>query len=299
VSPSASAVPSLDEALRGPGSANVGKILFSSTHASPGSYRLYTVNPDGTGLTPFSDVTTADELDPVWSPDFRRIAFTRRRTDGDVAIFVMNEDGTRSEFIHSGRRPRWSPNGRHLVFGADDKTGNLEIFVSRPKSSAISGVSDALTDTPEYELDPTWSPDGSRIAFVRYDGDAEIWVMNADGTGAERIASCTNDGAFCGSLSWSPVPGDERIAYAMSGGVNELRIVDATTKAVTTVLTESRPTALAPSWAPDASRIAFFSHRDAALESDNGDIYTVKPDGTDIQRVTQLRAPLGQPGWSR
>lgn len=294
-------ITSLEEARRGPGAANVGKILFSSTHTTPTSFRLFTVNPDGTDLRPLlHDFTAGEELDAVWSPDFRKIAFTLNRDGGTREdVVVMNDDGSHFDFIRSGRRPRWSPDGRRLVFAGVDNTGNLELFVSRPRAPALSGVIEAFTDTPEFELDPTWSPDGSRIAFVRYDGNGEIWVMNADGTGAERIVSCTNDNGMCASLTWSPVPGDNRVAYAMSGGVNELRIVDVATKVVTTVLTESRPTMLAPAWAPDGSRIAFFSHRDAAPGTENGDIYTVNPDGTDIQRVTQLSARLGRPGWSR
>jgi hypothetical protein len=63
-----------------------------------------------------------------------------------------------------------------------------------------------LTNDPASDISPAWSPDGSKIAFVSYrDGNAEIYVMNADGSDETRI---TNDPGFQGQPSWQPiVPG--------------------------------------------------------------------------------------------
>ena len=90
---------------------------------------------------------------PVWSPDWRRVAFVRERgvyrTHRDWVerysdIYVMNADG-------SGRR--------------------------------------RLTRSPQNDGDPVWSPDGRRLAFVRVRGGrSDIYVVNADGSGLRRLA---------------------------------------------------------------------------------------------------------------
>ncbi len=57
-----------------------------------------------------------------------------------------------------------------------------------------------LTDDPAWDDDPTWSPDGTRIAFVsNRDGDSEIYVMNAGGSGLVKL---TNNSAYDGQPDW-------------------------------------------------------------------------------------------------
>jgi Tol biopolymer transport system component len=52
---------------------------------------------------------------------------------------------------------------------------------------------------------PAWSPDGTRIAFEsERDGNLEIYVMNADGSGVTRL---TNDPASDSTPAWSPFTG--------------------------------------------------------------------------------------------
>ena len=64
-----------------------------------------------------------------------------------------------------------------------------------------------LTDTPEIELFPAWSPDGERLAFVRLTdaSSGDLWVIDADPTAAERNLRQLTDGpALEGAPAWSP-----------------------------------------------------------------------------------------------
>ena len=66
-----------------------------------------------------------------------------------------------------------------------------------------------LTHSPAFEFDPSWSPDGTRIAYRSDRGDeSEIWMMNADGTGQRRLTAGL-------SPAWSP--DGSSIAYASPG----------------------------------------------------------------------------------
>src|SRR2546426_10617675 len=91
--------------------------------------------------------------------------------------------------------------------------GNIEIFTV----DVADGRLTRLTNSPGDDRDPTWSPDGSQIAFssVR-DGNTEIYVMRADGTGLRRV---TNDPAEDVSPAWSP----DGSTIAFASGVGEDR----------------------------------------------------------------------------
>jgi len=81
-----------------------------------------------------------------------------------------------------------------------------------------------LTDNVSSDGSPSWSPDGTKIAFCSTkDGNAEIYVMNADGTGAIRL---TNNPAWEDSPSWSP--DGTRIAFDSSrDGNTEIYVMNA------------------------------------------------------------------------
>ena len=147
-------------------------------------------NGDATNLTSHA----ADDWQPAWSPDGRRIVFGSDRA-GLAEIYVMNADGSGVTRLtnNSGddRLPAWSPDGARIAF-ASNRGRNDEIYVMNADGSGVR----RLTNNG---YDPSWSPDGRRIAFMSdRDGDWEIYVMNADGSGVGHL---TNDGY---DPSWSP-----------------------------------------------------------------------------------------------
>ncbi len=122
------------------------------------------MNADGTDPV---EITHGDNSasDAAWSPDGRRIAFTRCSA-GSCDIYVMNADGGGEERLTHGERPgeqdpTWSPDGRRIAFA--DIGG---IFVMNADGQDWTSV----TDGPADDSNPDWSPVGPQIAFDQLAG---------------------------------------------------------------------------------------------------------------------------------
>ena len=139
-----------------------------------------------------------------------QIAFAARQ-GGDWEIFVAAADGSRlrqlTRNLLDDSAPVWSPDGTRIVFRSD-RAGNAEIFTVAPDGGGLR----RLTRNNVPDTRPSWAPDGERIVFQRFVAGgsgldprtAEIYVMNADGTGARRLTRNQVDDL---NPSWSPTGG--------------------------------------------------------------------------------------------
>ncbi|HYV10221.1 MAG TPA: S8 family serine peptidase [Pyrinomonadaceae bacterium] len=156
--------------------------------------RICVRNADGTGFAVLSN-TLADDFGPAWSPDARQIAFTSSVPGFGNVLTIMNADGTgRSPLLlfSGAANPDWSPDGFFLVF---ENANSIWVYSRIPQTSRFltSGTGDSR---------PRFSPDGSKIVFQSIrDGQAEIYVMNEDGTQQTRL---TNNPAADTAPAWSP-----------------------------------------------------------------------------------------------
>ena len=157
----------------------------------------------------------------------------------------------------------------------------------------LAGNRTRVTSTTTDESSPAWSPDGSRIAFARYEGDSDLFIANADGSNEVRLM---NSLGMEESPAWSP--DGREIVYVGSSECQRdtscfgfLVIIDVATRIGRPV-----PGAVGyrPTWSPDGELIAFVGRACSTCPSN---IYTVRPDGSDL---TQLAAPGGgvDPTWS-
>ena len=145
---------------------------------------------------------------------------------------------------------------------------------------------------------PHWSPDGRRIAFSsRRDGNNEIYVMNADGSGQTRL---TDHEAYDVYPHWSP--DGRRIGFISrgrtSGENNHIYVMNADGSGVTRLMdTQSGSYMPFISWSPDGQRIAS-SSSGSGSSSDSGEIYVMNADGSGATRLTYNDARDWGPRWS-
>jgi Tol biopolymer transport system component len=275
-------LPSVAQATTAP--AGPARIAFVSTR--DGNEEIYSMNPDGSGVTRLTSSSGAD-LGPVWSPDGRRIAFESYR-DGNSEIYVINADGSGLTRLANhpadDSNPTWSPDGQRIAF-ASMRDGNNEIYVMKADGSGVT----RLTNNSAIDYEPSWSPDGTRIAFMsRRDGNNEIYTMNTDGSGQTRL---TNNNADDWDPTWSP--DGRRIAFVTyRGGNNEIFVMNADGSGQAN-LTNSAANDRWPSWSPDGTHIVFTSY-----SGGNDEIFAMNADGTGQTNLTNYPATDQEPSWS-
>ena len=288
--------------------------IFFSCASSPGFMCSYDSDDIGPRHVTATWETASVQMAPQWSPNGLQIVFTARPpgeyfldtripggvwprgiwsvgTDGSGLRTVLDEPKLQYVYDHS---PRISQDGSHMVYsttrnGITDKTQsavrNYEVETSRLDGSERR----QLTDSNFQDVSPTWSPDGTLIAFAKVypasfgrDTESGIYVVNADGSGLSQVfpffvtapygktdTYSYRRQIYRGGLEWSP--NGEFVAFA-SHSLHERQDIlyvvkaDGSEHKVLYLTLPNRQRFVHRveqflSWSPDGNSIAFMTNR--------------------------------------
>ncbi len=245
-----------------------GEIVFASARSGNGD--LYVIS-EGASPRPLI-ATLAPEGGPRFDASRGRVVY--QRFESDTATLRSGNTDLFSA-VGADSPPAWSQD--RIAYSAR-RNGREDIFIARPDGSDKY----ALTADDAPDRYPTWSPDGSRIAFARrFDDGWDIAIFDLREPEAP-LMRLTNRATYIGHLAWSP--DGSRLAFDtfFEDGNAEIAVMETASGDITRLTTREGPD-LAPSWSLDGSVIAFA----ADLGDDGGwDVWRIELETGELMRLT-------------
>jgi Tol biopolymer transport system component len=272
-----------------------GKIAFTDNTGD-----IIVMDPDGTDQVNLTDTPEWEE-DAAWSPDGKRIAFTRYEGgEGNGRIYIMDADGSNvvpvtSNPDSSEYSPQWSRDGRRILFTSlTEGTGNDIAIINTDGTGRQDLTSDEKSDSG-----PIWSPIGHRIAFTsnRSGNCCHVYLMNPDGT---NIIPLVDTGNYESPTDWT-VQGDRLLIYVYDGENANIFVYSPGAGGDPTPLTDTIGRNSSARFSPDGEFIVFASNRDDPDPANCGpcyqQIYTMTSLGAAVTPITDLPGENYEPDW--
>lgn len=207
------------------------------------------------------------------------IAF-QAETDDGIQIFTVRSNGKQlHQITHvdgDAAHPDWSPDGRRIAFDVNE----CSVSVMDADGSNASVIA---SDPDLCQTDPSFTPDGSRLVYERYDPALDLdqlWSMKPDGSDKRLVTSSggadANVSPDGGKISFKGHPYGALVVENINGGglVQVSPSVSVTYK---------------HDWAPDGQHLVVSDNSDPGPE-DSVNIVTVRPDGTEWDYLTHYPA---------
>jgi TolB protein len=249
----------------------------------------------------------------TWSPDGKRVVFWRTVTGAAPPVRKMFSRNPNYELSLVGLLPAFSPSGKQFVTNnfplPADKPAISTLRVTTPETGRVDVV---YQDKSLNVLAGGWSPAGDKLIFSigkfaaffdgfhseflkpgdRVEGGAQVAIVNAAGGGFQQLTSGSANNAF---PSFSP-DGNRFVYRTFSAEGNGLRIMNLENKVVTTLTKEYDNF---PLWSPRGDLIMFARLSGGDYRAGGSyDIYTIKPDGTGLKRLTNGNGNDAHMSWS-
>ncbi|HLV59968.1 MAG TPA: Tol-Pal system beta propeller repeat protein TolB [Fredinandcohnia sp.] len=224
-----------------------------------------------------------------------RIAYVRRPAGGAKEIWIADFDGKNASPVTQTRGisllPTWSPSGNEIAYTFFKKSlqyphGHPQVW----KANLLTGKTSVLVSGGDLNTGAAWSPDGTKIAFtMSRDGNPDIYVVNADGSGLRRL---TREPSTEASPCWSP--DGKRIAFVSDRhGTPQIFVMDADGGNVERITRQGNYNQT-PAWSPRGDEIAFTA-RDERYAFD---LFVVNVETKEIRRLTQDQGNNQHPTWA-
>jgi len=282
----------------------VGRIAFRGLDGGPAD--IYVIDGDACAPRNVTDSPT-NEMDPSWSPDQERIAFSVDQSSNgtyDPQVFVVGADGgapLQVTELSSGfaRYPSWSPDGGSIAFSdiGTVYTVNVDTKSVLPLTPPANGA-DGLSS------DPDWHPAGGVIAYTRMTPDqrSEIWKLTMGGEPGLSYDRLVPVSSPYGDVSpvWSPdgskiafvrgvqtTPNDEHLADM------DVYVMDVATESITRVTDTPEADEGGPEWSPDGSLLLFYRDVNGSAK-----LFTSALDGSEESQVATGSLDAYQASWA-
>ncbi|HKA36962.1 MAG TPA: winged helix-turn-helix domain-containing protein [Thermoanaerobaculia bacterium] len=245
-----------------------------------GSRRAVTSPPEG----------ILGDSSPAFSPDGKKLAFTRNITEGVSDVYTAGLDGGGEKRLTFDNRDTmgvgWAADGESLVFSSS-RAGIYSLW----RVAASGGEPSFVAGGGVKIKHPSSARGRDSIAFENWLYELNLWSVSTDGGAPRALTQTTDQWNFQPAVS----PDGRRVAFVSTrSGSEEIWVADSDGSSARRLTSLGGARLESPDWSPDGRRIVFSARRPA-----RADLWAVTADGGTPEQLTSGPGDSLAPSWSR